>query len=334
MNPSDLFAFPAALPLLLLVPLVWLLFLALDRASMRRFSRVVGPRAPVLAPEWAAGQRRMRRTLAVAGFLLALVALLQPVWGEDVEIVQQRGVDLLVCLDVSQSMLARDLAPTRLECARREIGALSSHIRGDRLGLVVFAGEARLSVPLTQDMVSFAELVGLADPLSVGRGGTDLGAALETALVTLEGQSGEHEVILLITDGEDLEGRGLRVAEKCRERGLTVHCVGFGSPQGSKIAVAQRDGEVFLRDRSGNEVVTAMDPVSLRKLAETTGGEFVEAGIRPRPLVELYEKRVVPMSRKALAAEVRRTHKNRFQWPLLAAYLLWVLEVCLTDRRR
>jgi Ca-activated chloride channel family protein len=331
---QELFAWPEGLPVLLAVPLAWLLLHVLDRARAARLIREAGARGRALASDLGVRQRRGRRRLAVAGLLLALLAVLQPVWGEGIRAVEQRGVDILVCLDVSRSMLARDVDPSRLESARREIRALASRVRGDRLGLVLFAGEARLTVPLTQDAVAFADLAAQASPLGVRRGGTDLGAALSEALRALGEASGEHEAVVILTDGEDLEERGRTVARQCRERGVVVHCLGFGSTRGSKIAVGESGGERFLRDRSGQEVVSAMDPVSLREIAETAGGVFVDASDRPLVLVRLYEDRILPMARKSFDAEGRRERKNRFQWPLLAALGLWILELCLTDRRR
>jgi Ca-activated chloride channel family protein len=333
MSLRDLFAWPEALPVLLLVAVAWFLLRGLDRARARRLEQKVGPRVRTLAGELAEGQRRARRYIATLALLLALLALLQPVWGEGVRRVKQRGVDLLVCLDVSRSMLARDLSPSRLKRAQHEISTLAGQVRGDRLGLVVFAGEARLAVPLTQDMNSFVELVEQAGPLSGQRGGTDLGAALETALEVFEGQTGDHEAVFLLTDGEDHEERGLRAAEKCKEKNIRVLCVGFGSARGSKIAVEGEGGETFMRDGSGNEVVSAMDPESLRRIAGITGGEFVDADTRPLPLLKLYEKRMLPMARKAFEAEGGYERKNRFQWPLLAAFVLWIIGLCLTDRK-
>lgn len=333
MSPRHLFAWPEALPILLLVPLAWLLLRLFDHTRAKRLERELGPRAPRLAVELSKGRRRMRLRLTLAGLLLALIAMLQPMWGEGLRKVKQRGVDILVCLDVSRSMLARDLPPSRLKRAQHEIRMLAEQVQGDRLGLVVFAGEARLTVPLTQDMHSFTDLVDLAGPLSVRRGGTDLGAALEAALEALEGRNEEDKAVLLLTDGEDLEQRGLSVAEKCKDGKITVHCVGFGSARGSKITVEGEGSEVFLRDRSGNEVVSAMDSSSLRRIAETTGGDFVDAGARALPLLKLYEKRILGKARKYFDARGGRERKNRFQWPLLAAFMLWILELCMTDRK-
>jgi Ca-activated chloride channel family protein len=325
---------PESLPFLLLVPLVAALLWAFDRARRRRLDRAVGPRAPVLSADLSWHRRGLRVTLFSLATLLALFAALQPAWGESTRRMERRGVDILVCLDVSRSMLARDLMPSRLMRARREIRELAGRSVGDRLGLVVFAGEARLLVPLTRDRDSLKEMVGLADPLGVQRGGTDLGAALETALLALQDGTGEHEVVLLLTDGEDLEERGLRMAESLRQRGIVLHCVGFGSRLGAKIPIEGKRGEAFLRDRSGTEVVSALDPETLSRIAEATGGVFIEADSRPEPLVELYERRILPMARKAFEIEERRERENRYQWPLLAAFLCFVLELCVSDRRR
>jgi Ca-activated chloride channel family protein len=314
-----------------------LLVRGLDAWRRRRLAAVVAlPRQAMLCSEAAPTQRRLR---VVLGFVMLLClggAAMQPLYGEQMRRIEQRGVDILICLDVSRSMLARDIAPSRLLRARREIKALAEQVGADRLGLVAFAGEARLLIPLTQDKDTFAALVDHADPFSVRRGGTDLGQALTAAMAALDGASGDHEVVLLLTDGEDLEGRGLAAATAAAALHISVHCVGFGSTMGSKIALEDRNtgSEEFLRGPRGEEVVSTMDAESLRKIAEAAGGEFVRADSMPLPLVELYNKRIQPKAKKAFEAEERREKVNRFQWPLLAAVVLWFLEACLTGRRR
>lgn len=260
--------------------------------------------------------------------------MLEPTWGEDAGALGRGGPDVVVCLDVSRSMLARDVEPDRLERARREIRALSERTDGGRLALVVFAGEARVVAPLTRDGESFRALLDLSDPTSVRRGGTDLGAALESALDALSGTAPGAGAIVLVTDGEDIGGNGRRVARTARDRGVVVHCVGLGSARGAKIAVEGRGGETFLRDRAGNEVVSAMDPASLRAIAETTGGEFVDAGAAASPLAGLHDRRLRTMGRGPADPEGRRERANRFQWALLPAVLLWMLDLVLSDRVR
>ncbi len=331
---SDVFVRSEWWPLIALAPAVWLLLVVAERAAIDRLSGLLGSRTAALAADHDRRVVAARRALFAGGLLFATLAALQPTWGESTRPVEQRGVDVVVCLDVSRSMLARDVSPSRLAAAHAELAALAERAHGDRLGLVAFAGESRIVVPLTRDAATFADLALRTDPLSVERGGTDLGAALDTALVALAAGSGENEAIVLLTDGEDHEGRGLRVAARCRERGIAVHCVGFGSARGSKIPVDGPDGEAFLRDRAGDEILTRLDPTSLRALTSAADGVFVDATESDRPLLTIYEDEVLPMARKTFASEQRRQRKQRFQWPLAVALGLWILELCLTDRRR
>ncbi len=338
MSLDELFLWPAGLPILLLAPIVWLTLRLLDRSRARVLATVLGPRWQLLGGEVFHRRRRARLRLASVALLCALLAILQPVWGEEARAGERRGIELVVCLDVSRSMLARDVAPSRLAAAQTAIRALASRTRGDRLALVVFAGEARLAVPATHDVTSFGELVALADEASVARGGTDLGAALDAASVALGVADGRHATVVLITDGEDHEQRGVRAAEQLASRGVVVHCVGVGSTVGSKIAIVGDDAataEAFLRGRDGEEVVSAMAPASLRTIAEAAGGVFVDAGADPGAvLVELYAEQIVPMAQRSFDAGDRRERGNRYQWPLAFAVMLWLVELAITDRRR
>lgn len=318
-----------ALPWLLAAPVVWALLARLDRVAAQRLAAQLGPRAVALA----GARRRGRQTLFACALLLAIAAMLRPVWGAAGEGAPP-PIDSVICLDVSRSMLARDVAPDRLAAAKREIRALVERAAGDRFGLVLFAGEARLWVPLTGDRRSFLEMLELADPLAVGRGGTDLGAALGSALDLLPLSRERHGSILLVTDGEDLGGAGLEAAEACRQRGVAVHTAGLGTELGSKIAL---EGVGFLKDRRGEEVVSMMDADALRAIADGAGGGFVVASEGEAPLVRLYEERIVPLARTRLWQSGnggRSGRKDRFQWPLGCALLLWIGERCLGERGR
>lgn len=334
MSPTDIFAHGERWPVLLAVPVVAGLIWLADRARARRLARLVGPRVPALAPAPSQGRRSARRSLVTIGCFAALLATLHPVWGDDARTLEEKGVDVVLCLDVSRSMLARDVAPDRLSRARAEIRALAGHARGDRLALVAFAGEARTIVPLTRDGGTLAELADQTDPLDIAKGGTDLGAALEAALRLLPEREGASEAIVLLTDGEDLSGRGLAIAERCRARGIAVHALGLGTALGSKIALAGEVGEAYLTDRQGGEVISALDATSLRRITNATGGAFVEAGATSNALVSLYDERILPLAKKAFEVESRRQRENRFQWPLAAALLCWLAALALPDRRR
>ena len=340
---GERFLLPELLPLLLAPVALRLLQAGLEAAHGRRLARMLGARAPVLTAERSSAQCTGRRNLQAAALVLAIVAMAQPLGAPRPATMEQRGIDVVICLDLSRSMLARDAGPasragsaslTRLARAQEEIRSLAEAAGGDRLALVSFAGEARLSVPLTHDTSSFAQLAGAVDPLTVERGGTDLGAALEAALAVLDGAAGRPGAIVLVSDGEDLERRGLAVARTCRERSVPVHCVGIGSDRGSKIALAGEGGGSFLRDRDGAEVVSFLDPAGMQRIAGVSGGSFVDATRAPGSLRRLYVERLLPWEGEALEQRGRLRRANLFQPVLLAALLLWMNGWALTGRRR
>ncbi len=333
MSWREIVIWPEALPFLLLAPVVWVASRAIDARRERRLRAITGPHADRLTSDFEPRRRRLRAWVASSALLFALLALAQPMWGRVTRSVLASGADILVCLDVSRSMLAADVLPNRLERARSEIQALCERARGDRVGLVAFAGEARLDVPLTHDLDALSQLVPECGVRSVRRGGTDLASALTTALESLEHREGDAASIVLITDGEDLEAKALRAASACAERGIVVHCIGMGSTRGSKIAITTAEGPTFLKDRQGRDVVTTMDPTSLRAIATATGGDFVDGNRRAQPLLDLYERRILPQAREATAIDARKQRENRFQWPLLCAVLLWLFEFGMRDRR-
>lgn len=320
------FIWPAALAGLLLVPILALLLRFLEQRQDRAREGVIGPRHRLLihrrrgAPRVARGYRRGAALLACA---LLVIAAAQPSWGADSRRIDREQADVMICLDVSRSMLARDVPPSRLRSARRAIETLSARAGGDRLGLVAFAGSAELLVPLTEDLGTFRQLLENAEAISVGRGGTDLGAALTRAAEAMPEEEGRRVgTIVVVTDGEDHAGTGADAAAECRDLGLVVHCVGIGTTAGSKIAISSEDGQRFLRSSQGDEVVTAMDPVSLDTLARAGGGRFVDGSGRPDALVDLYVRDILPRAQGRAEQRAGRQLENRFQLPLVLALLL------------
>ena len=315
-------------PWLLTLPVVWALFwLVLDRARVAAARYGAAPLTPVSSPLW----RSLRLTTLLG---LGFVCWLDPRWGDEVVDVERRGLDLIFCLDTAQSMLARDMQPTRLDRARRDIRSVLRHIEGgDRVGLVVFAGEARLWIPLTHDVASFEGLLDEVDTNIARTGGTDLAKALRRGLELADPDDVQTTVVVLMTDGEDLAGAGQQAAVELKDESLTVFAVGYGSALGSKITIERNGQEQFLRDRDGNEVVSRMDPESLRKVAEVTGGDFVRAEAMALPLVELHQKRFVPMQKRAYDAGEESGKQARYQLVLLPLVVLLLLEIAFAHGR-
>ncbi|MCA8950627.1 MAG: VWA domain-containing protein [Planctomycetes bacterium] len=315
-------------PTLLLLPVVWALLWALfdrSRRAMRRYG--AASEDPVATPLG----RSLRITLLVG---LGLLCWMDPRWGDEPVAIERRGLDLVFCLDTSRSMLASDMQPTRLARALQDIrGVLPELERGDRAGLVVFAGTARLRIPLTHDLDSFSALLDEIDTDTVAVGGTDLAAALRKCAAIADTENAATTAVLLLTDGEDLAGAGQQAATELHDDGIVVYSVGYGSAMGSKITIDVDGRQEFLRDRDGNEVVSRMDPESLRALAAVTGGDFVRAEVTALPINEIHQKRLVPMQKRSYDAGEETGKQARYQWVLLPLLLLLLFEIATAGGR-
>lgn len=321
--------------------LAWLLAIQAQRRH-RRVERVIGPRAGVLAAERSAGWTRLRARTAIVGLACVVLAGMQPRLPIGRAAASPPAADLCICLDVSRSMLAGDLQPHRLAFAQQAIAELGERARGDRIALVVFAGQARLRVPLTTDVDALVEIARAADPADVPLGGTDLAAAIDAGVAALAAGRNPTATdavppldgaLLLVTDGEDPSGSGRAAAERARARGVRVHCIGVGSALGSKITVRGPDGrQTFLRDRAGNDVLTRLDAQSLRALVAGGDGVYVDAIATAAPLVAAYERGVLPELAPTDAAG-EATLAQGFQAPLLLGLLALLAELLLPQRR-
>ena len=284
---------------------------------------------------FSAGRAAARVAFAGAAAAFLFASLLGPVLGYTQRRVVRRGLDLVVCVDTSRSMLAEDLRPNRLERALREVRGLFDQLAGDRVSVVAFSGDARDVSPLTHDTSTLTDLLRYVSPDDNRVGGTDLGAAIDHALALFDGRTGAHEAIVLLTDGEDLSGRGREAAREAAERGIRVFVVGVGTRQGGKIRVVGDDGrESFLVGPEGEEVVTRLEDETLRELAESTGGEYLSTEESATPLETLFERRVARLDRRDLEGGVQRVPHDRFQYTLALAFLFMLAEVGLRERRR
>lgn len=333
MSGASLFAYGERWPLLLLAVVVGLLIEWSERRRRRRRAAAFGTGASRVAARLPASW--WQRHLVTAAVVTLGVAALGPRFGRTGDTLRPRGVDLVVCLDVSRSMRARDARPDRLERAKADVTAMVRRARAARVGLVLFAGESVLAVPLTEDHEALRGTLGTATPLSVSRGGTDLAAALRTAKTAMSRARGDHSVVVLLTDGEDHGGRGLGVARDLATSGATIHCVGYGTALGAKIPVLNEDDrEVFLRDAGGIEVVTSLKGESLAAIAAEGAGRYLEAEAVDDPLVDLLERQILPRARDVVARRDLERVTPRFRWPLVFAGLLLALNFLLSDRRR
>lgn len=329
------FEAPAFLALLAALPLLGLAFALFLRWWRRALADFAGPQRPLRG--WAVqGQRLLRMSLVGLALALLALALARPQLGSETQQVQRQGVDLVVALDISQSMLAEDASPNRLEAAKGELVRLLDRLQGHRVGLVLFAGEALLRFPLTADIGVAQRLLG---EVKVGdfplRPGTAIGDALRVATTAFTQKETASKVVLLVTDGEDLGGEPLEAAAAAAQEGIAIYTVGIGSPQGTTIPVRDpRSGEVQLKldPQTGQPAVTRLDEALLRRLAQVGRGRYFSAGVGDLSLGAVADE-IGRLARTTFAVATQARPIERFQLFALAALALLVLEVALPEGR-
>ena len=322
-------------PEYLLLGAVTLVFvLGLGWAQLRR-QRLVEATLPArlrgqLLPGYAPARAWTAQGLISLGLLLLPVSLSQLQCGAGTELAAKVGLDVVVALDLSRSMQARDVPPSRLERAQLELGDLISSLEGDRFGLVVFAGTAFVQCPLTSDYAAARLFLRAADPAAMPHQGTDLAGALRTAGELLGAQEGgRSRVIVLLTDGEDHSGEALKEAKLLAREGVQVFAVGIGSPGGEPIPELDERGNFrgYLKDASGQTVLSRLDVPGLKAIAEATGGRLVTGGARSAGVAEVIEA-LQALERSELEARLTTRYEDRsvlFLFPAFLALLLGTL---------
>jgi Ca-activated chloride channel family protein len=305
---------------------------AVRRRDLLRFAS-----APVLGrllPRTSFG-RQYAGTVFVGLALVALVAaLIDPRWGVTYRQVRQQGLDLVVILDVSRSMLAEDAKPDRLQRAKQYIRDLVDRLGGDRVALITAAGTAQLACPLTVDYGAFRLALDDARPDAAPRGGSLLGDALRLARQVFTDEIPEYKAVIVFSDGEDHGSYPVEAAEKLHEAlAVPIYTVGIGDArEGARVPV-EVDGQRVYLTYDGQEVWSKMNPQLLRDIALATGGAYVPVGTGTVDMGGIYAERIEPMARRELeAAEVKR-HTPRYQWFAGLALLLLVAEATTGDRR-
>lgn len=330
------FAEPEILWLLWALPVVWAVLLLARGVSRRRLQRWTGVELQgELAGSVRAGRRVFRAGLRLAVVSLLVLAAARPQWGASEVKVEQEGVDLIVALDISRSMLAQDVKPDRLTRAKAEIGEFIESLDGDRVGLVCFAGAAFPQCPLTVDYAAARLFLAQADPSMITSQGTNIAAAVETALELFEAEQGAFRAVIVVTDGEDFGGALDEVLKKLRDKQVRVFAIGIGNSAGAPIPDVDDSGvrTGFVRDKQGNVVMSRLEEAPLIALAQQSEGAYLRAGTGG---VDLSRLRSELSALQARGYESRSvvSYQERYAWPLLAALVLLLCEGLLGDRRR
>jgi Ca-activated chloride channel family protein len=320
--------------LLLLLPLLVSFFawaLLARRRALVRFAR--WPLAEKLTRDVSRGRQFWKYGLLGMGTLLLILALSGPQFGTKLEMARRKGVDVILVLDVSRSMAAEDVKPSRLERAKHQIRGLVDLLEGDRVGLVVFAGKAFVQCPLTTDYGAVEMFLAILDVGSVSVQGTAIGDALRLATRSFDPGDLQHKAIVLFTDGEDHVGQPLEAAREAAVQGVRVFAVGLGTPDGELIPQAQEGGGFsYHKDERGNYVKTRLDEDTLQAMALETAGDYFRSTLGGAELEAIYGQ-IAQMEQKEIGSTRLTRYEERFQWPLLLALCCFFVEALLGDAR-
>ena len=324
-----IFAAPHYLLLLLLIPFFFLgmgLWLWGRRRRLRRF----GDEALVneLMPSWSRGKLWVRTVLLSLAFFFFVIGLSRPQIGAKLKDHKIKGAEIMIVLDVSNSMLAQDYSPDRLERAKLAISRITDKLKDDRTGLIVFAGTSFVQLPITSDYVSAKMFLNSISTESIPIQGTAIGDAISTAVRGFSAQSEHSRAIIVITDGENHEDDAVAAAKQAAEAGIKVYTIGVGSADGQPIPM---NGEL-LKDKDGNIVVTRLDEETLRKVASAGGGAYVHAGNDEFGLTPIISD-IRKMEDEEYNSVVFEEYNEQFMYFLGIALVFFVLEMLVGDRR-
>lgn len=287
------------------------------------------------APYISFARQRTKAILVLLGLSLVCIALARLQFGTHLENVKREGIDVVIAIDLSNSMLAQDMKPNRLEKAKQEIRGIVDRLAGDRIGLVAFAGEAFVQCPLTLDYAAARMLLSIMDENTVSVQGTSLSSAIETAQKAFTQLEKKHKVLLLLTDGEDHEGEAVEAAARARQDGIKIYTVGIGDPAGEPIPIFDRTGNQvgFKKDSQGEVIVSKLDEATLQRISLETGGKYYHATAGELELDRIFEE-ISQMEKKELEGTLRTVYDDRYQWPLLLAIILIVGEFFISERKK
>jgi len=331
----SVFTNPSALWLLLLIPLMGIFLFWREHQRLRRLRRL-GDEGLINQLNWqfSPQKRRFKSLLWISAYGMLILALARPVWGIDTDFVDVEGIAITVVLDVSNSMDARDVTPSRLERARLAARNLFEGGTGNQVALILFAGNAFVQFPLTTDTSAALTFLNGVSTESISRQGTALEEALELAIETIDDRLISQSLIVVMTDGENHEGNPIRAAEIAAERGIVIHTIGYGDPEGAPIPELNEQNEIvgYKADQAGNVVVSRLEEETLMEIADITGGTYQRATASGIEIINLLNI-VQDIERGFLESRTQVRRVERF--PLFVGIALLLIGSCgLLLRRR
>lgn len=328
------FGNPEYLYLLLLVPLLIVLF-ALGQYAKKQALHKFGDLSVIeqLMPYVSKSRPVLKFIFLSIAIVFIVFALADPQFGSKLEKVKRKGAEIIIALDVSNSMLAQDIKPNRLERAKQAISKLIDNMENDRIGLIVFAGDSYIQVPVTSDFSAAKMFLSTINTEIVSKQGTAIGTAIDLAMNSFTPESEMDKALIIITDGENHEDDAIKAAKLANEKGIAVHTIGMGSRQGAPIPLRIGYGQTeFQKDRDGNTVISKLDQNLLTEIASVGGGEFVRANNSQTGLHRLFN-RINEMEKKEMEEKIYTDFEHRFQYLLGVALFFILLDIFVLERK-
>jgi Ca-activated chloride channel homolog len=326
------FAHPELLYCLVFIPIIILLFLLVNQRKKRLLKEFGDPMlVEELTPEQSKSRPIIKLVCWLFAFAFFILGVAGPEFGTKLQQKKRHGVEIIIALDVSNSMLAEDIQPNRLERAKQAISKLVDQLENDRIGLIVFAGEAYTQLPITNDYISAKMFLSTISTNSVPVQGTAIGSAINLAARSFTPDYKGDKAIIVITDGENHEDDALGAAKSAVEKGIVVHTIGVGLPEGAPIPIGggQRN---YIKDAQGNVVISKLDEEMLNQIATSGNGLYVRANNTQLGLNTIFDK-VKKMSKAEYEARIYSEYESQFQWPIAISLIFFFIEVLILERK-
>ncbi len=327
------FANPEYLYLLLLLPVVAILFV-FNEFRKRKLLKRLGNATLVerLLPEMSRIRPVIKYLFLIMAVTSAVIMLARPQFGSRIEEVKKEGVEVIIALDVSNSMLAEDIQPDRLTRAKQAISRLVDNLVNDKIGLIVFAGDAYTQIPITTDYISAKMFLATISPDMVPKQGTAIGAAINLGLRSFSPGEGKSKTMIIITDGENHEDNPVSAAEEAAKEGVVINTIGIGSTEGVPIPLTIGGRRDYLKDADGHIVITKLDEEILKKIALSTGGNYVRASNTSIGLDEIFSS-IGKMKKDELESTMYTEYNDQFQIFAIISLFFLLLEFIVMDRK-
>ncbi len=327
------FAHPEYLYLLVLIPVLafmQLYFQYLRKKKLKKFGNT--ELLSHLMPDISFVRPAVKFYLLLLALSAIIVALASPQFGTKLETVKRKGIELIIALDVSNSMNATDVEPSRLDRAKRAIERLTGRLINDRIGLIVFAGEAYVQLPITTDYASARLFLNSINTDIVSTQGTAIGSAIRLSTKSFSQQDNINRAIVVITDGENHEDDALGAANEAQKEGIKVYTVGMGSSEGTPIPVSPGNRSNFMKDRDGNVIITKMNSDLMRQIADAGNGEYIAANNIRRGINNLIDE-LGELEKSEIESKVYSEYDSQFQYLIALALLILLIEFIILERK-